>query len=284
MTELEAFCAHFRLLGNSEHTLENYLGALKRLETMLGHSSETKRELGSATPLDLRSYLAERSTQVQAATLAGDVRALRCFYRWRAEALSAENPALSLKLPKIPEPVTESCSRESYLKLLAAIPSSGFMNARDRALITVLWSSGARLSEVARMRREDLDLAAGTFVIPRAKSRRPRTVGLTPEAVKALKQYLKFSKLHTPALWWGTQGPLSDEGIKQMLQRRSKAAGVNVSAHMFRRGVAERWLAAGGSETLLRYHAGWESHLMVRRYIRANGERLAIDEHRRLLG
>jgi site-specific recombinase XerD len=279
MTEIEAFCAHFRLLGNSEHTLENYLGALKRLE---GHLSP--REGGEVTALDLRSYLTERSTQVQASTLAGDIRALRCFYRWRAETFDCADPSKTLKLPKIPEPVTESCSRESYLKLLAAIPSSGFMNARDRALITVLWSSGARLSEVARMRREDLDLAAGTFLIPRAKSRRPRTVGLAPEAVKALKHYLRFSKLHTPALWWGTQGPLTDEGIKQMLQRRSKAAGVSVSAHQFRRGVAERWLAAGGSETLLRYHAGWESHLMVKRYVRSNGNRLAIDEHRRLLG
>ncbi len=69
-----------------------------------------------------------------------------------------------------------------------------------------------------------------------------------------------------------------------MIERRSKAAGVKVTAHMFRRSVAERWLAAGGSETLLRYHAGWESHLMVKRYVRANGERLAVDEHRRLLG
>ena len=69
-----------------------------------------------------------------------------------------------------------------------------------------------------------------------------------------------------------------------MIDRRAKAAGVRVTAHMFRRSLAERWLAAGGSESLLRYHAGWESHLMVRRYVRSNGERLAIDEHRRLLG
>jgi site-specific recombinase XerD len=275
MTELEAFCAHFRLLGNSEHTLECYLGVLKRFSATI--------DLAAAGPLDLRSYLTQRSTQVQAATLAVDVRALRCFYRWRAEMLECDDPSRTLKLPKIPEPVTESCSRESYLKLLASIPSNTFWNCRDRALVTVLWGSGARLSEVARMRREDLDLIAGTFVIPRAKSRRPRTVGLTPEAVKALRSYLRYSKLRGPALWTGTQGPLTAEGVRQMLERRSKAAGVKVSAHMFRRGVAERWLAAGGSETLLRYHAGWESHLMVRRYIRANGERLAVDEHRRLM-
>jgi len=273
MTEIEAFTAHFRLLGNSEHTLECYLGVLKRLG-----------KLPELETSDLRAYLAERAKHVQPATLAVDIRAIKAFYKWRAEAFEMLNPALSLKLPRIPEPVTESCSREQYLKLLMLIPASGFWNARDRAIITVLWGSGARLSEVARMRRDDLDLSAGTFVIPKAKSRRPRTVALTPEAVKALRSYLRYSRIRGPWLWLGTQGPLSAEGIKRMLQRRSKAAGVHVSAHQFRRGVAERWLAAGGSETLLRYHAGWESQVMVARYIRANGQRLAIDEHRRLLG
>lgn len=279
MTELEAFAGHWRLLGHSDHGLECALGVLRRFESMLG------KTFAEATPLDLRSYLALRSLRVAPGTLAVDVRSLKTFYAWRAEMLDCEDPARTLKLPRIPEPVTESVSVETYTRLLAAIPTQGRANRRDRAILAVLWGSGARLSEVARMRAEDLDLSAGTFVIPKAKAQRPRVVGLTPEGVRAIVAYLKMPRGdRSPTLWYGTKGELTSEGIKQMIQRRARAAGVKVSAHMFRRGVAERWLAAGGSETLLRYHAGWESPLMVKRYVRKNGERLAVEEHRRLLG
>ena len=275
MTELEAFAAHWRLLGQSGHTLDCYLGVLRRLARSVA--------VEAAGPLELRAYLTERTATVSAATLAVDVRALRAFFRWRSETLECEDPSRTLKMPKIPEPVTESVSAEAYTKLMSSIPTRGFVNSRDRAIIAVLWSSGARLSEVARIEVEHLDLMAQTFTIPKSKTRRPRTVGLTAEACKAIRAYLRFSRRRGPRLWAGSQGPLGPEGVRQMIERRAKAAGVRVTAHMFRRSVAERWLAAGGSESLLRYHAGWESHLMVRRYIRVNGERLAIAEHRRLL-
>ncbi len=216
------------------------------------------------------------------ATIAVDVRALRCFYRWRSEMLDVPDPSSTLKLPKIPEPATESVSLETLTKVLASIPTAGRWNARDRAILFVLWGSGARLSEVARMTVADLNFTEGTFTIATAKTRRPRTVALTPETIRALKAYLRHPRRGSH-LWVGSQGRFGAEGIKQMIQRRSQAAGVHVTAHQFRRGLAERWLGAGGSETWLRYHAGWDSPLMVRRYVRANGERLAIEEHRRLM-
>ena len=57
MTELEAFAAHWRLLGQSEHCLECYLGVLRRLGNL------------DAGPLDLRAYLAERAKTVSVASL-----------------------------------------------------------------------------------------------------------------------------------------------------------------------------------------------------------------------
>ncbi len=179
MTELEAFAAHWRMLGMSEHTLECYSGVLRRFARRVA--------LAEAGPLDLRAYLSERAGSVSAASVAVDVRALRAFYRWRAETLECDDPSRTLKLPKIPEPVTASVSLESYTRLISSIPTRGFVNCRDRAIIATLWSSGARLSEVARIEVEHLDLMAGTFTIPKSKTRRPRTVGLTPQACAAIR-------------------------------------------------------------------------------------------------
>lgn len=275
--ELRLFASHWRLLGQSEHCLENYLSTLRRLNE---HTPLT-----TAGPLDLRAWLAEQAQLVGDATLAAHTRAIRCFYRWRSEALDCEDPSRTLKLPKVAEPSTRSVSVEEYTKLLSSIPTTGFYNVRDRAIVATLWASGARLSEVAGIEVANLDLLQGVFVIPKSKSRRPRTVGLTAEAQKEIRRYLKNGQRRGPRLWLGTQSrPMGPEGVKQMLERRSKAAGLKITAHQFRRSLAERWLASGGSETLLRYHSGWESPLMVKRYIRHNGERLAVDEHRRLMG
>ena len=131
----------------------NYLATLRRLSARV--------DLAEATALDLRAYLGDRAETVSAATIAVDVRALRCFYRWRSEMLDVPDPSSTLKLPKIPEPATESVSLETFTKVLASIPTAGRWNARDRAILFVLWGSGARLSEVARMTVADLELHRG---------------------------------------------------------------------------------------------------------------------------
>jgi integrase len=59
---------------------------------------------------------------------------------------------------------------------LAVIGRCG--NVRDRALLAVLWSSGMRVGEIARMRVEHLDLANGWVIVPETKVRRPRIAPL----------------------------------------------------------------------------------------------------------
>ena len=127
MSEIEAFEAHWRLMGQSEHTIECYRGVLRRFAE--------RTPIETATPFDLRAYLTERSGVVSAATVAVDVRALRAFYRWRSEMLECDDPSRTLKLPRIPEPVTASVSVEMYRRLMSSIPTRGFVNCRDRAII-----------------------------------------------------------------------------------------------------------------------------------------------------
>ena len=126
--------------------------------------------------------------------------------------LECDDPSRTLKLPKIPEPVTESVSLESYIKLMSAIPTRGFVNCRDRAILVHALVVRSAAREVARIKVGHLDLRAGTFTIPNSKTRRPRTVGLTSDACKAVTAYLKYSRRHGPFPWVGSQGPLGPRG------------------------------------------------------------------------
>jgi integrase len=145
--------------------------------------------------------------------------------------------------------------------------------SRDRALVAVLWSSGMRRSEVARIQIEDLDLASHKIEVPRAKSGRSRDAHISPRATKLLRRYLR-SRPHgdTGPLWIGTKGPLTSDGIRLVLERLGAP-----SAHAWRRGWAVDSLKAGVPQTAIQTAAGWRSGAMVTRYARTLEDEVAAD-------
>ena len=275
---LDAFAAYWRSMGYSPETCHNYSRDLRLLAEQL--------PLGECTALDLHGFVSQRSTEVGPSTLSVTVRGLRAFYRWRASVLECDDPSKSLRSPRVPETPVRSVSELEYRRLLGSLVGNDGLVVRDRALFSLLWATGMRRSEVARIERDHVDLAEGVVTIPRTKNGKPRTVGLTPEAVRHVRAYLKrrWGK-DSSMLWIGRAGrPLTGDGIRQALATRCTDAGMRViGAHEFRRSLAERWLEAGGSESLLRFHAGWSSPVMTARYVRNRGQALAVAEHRRLL-
>ncbi len=79
------------------------------------------------------------------------------------------------------------------------------------------------------------------------------------------------------------RGELTPNGVTQMLERRSKKAGVTVTAHSFRRSLAMRWLRSGNSEALLMTLVGWSSPRMVSRYVASVATEEALRQQQALL-
>ena len=106
----------------------------------------------------------------------------------------------------------------------------------------------------------------------RGKGGRPRVVRIGHEAARALDRYLRIRSRHAqawrPQLWLGVsnRGPMTANGIYQMIARRGRQAGVDAWTHRFRHHFSHTWLDRGGAEGDLMELNGWSSPQMLHRY------------------
>lgn len=225
-------------------------------------------------------------------------RALRAFSKWHAAVLDADD--VLRRLPSFPQPPVRKerarvLSTENYSRLLAACRQAQhcetpYARARDESIVRVLWSTGMRRGEIADLTWDRVDLRNGVVNLEITKTLTPRLVPLDTAARLAMRSYMQTlmdagkseGDFSTGAVWIGTKGPLTRNGLAQAVKRRGKLAGIKSLPHDFRRAFATNWLADGGSETLLMSAAGWSSHEMVARYTSADRNRLALAEHKRL--
>jgi integrase len=120
-------------------------------------------------------------------------------------------------------------------------------------------------------RRSDVDLSRREITV-RGKGGRARVVRIGHEAARALDRYIRVRSRHAqawrPRLWLGVndRGPLTANGIYQMIVRRGRQAGVDAWTHRFRHHFSHTWLDRGGAEGDLMELNGWSSPQMLRRY------------------
>lgn len=271
-----------RAEGLSPRTIYNYRADMVRFEQTVDGL------LTTATVHHAREYIAAR-LEVSPYCANYAWRSLRSFYRWAASEDECPDITVKIRQPKTPLRPTKSVSEEQFRRLIAFCTSDGWKGTRDAAMLFVLWSTGLRRTELASLTVDDINLDQQTILVRESKNGEYRVVYLTTPATKQLMAWLRArTKLPmaqgTSALWVGRFGALSSDGVRQAIERRAKAADVPVSAHCFRRSLAERWLMAGGGEGALMTTAGWRNSTMARRYSRGATQAIAASEFKRVIG
>lgn len=284
---LVAFIASFRLSLRSEDkspsTVRTYTDATVKLAAWLTGQGVTSWD--AVEKKHLQTYMvwfindARRPDgKPYTKTYANNqYRAIQQFWKWWAEEEGEPNPMLGMKPPKPEEKVVPVFTEDELAALLRQCEKGkDFESRRDTALLRMFASTGCRLTELTMLTLDDINLEACTAKVM-GKGGKERVVKFDLKCAKALDRYINRARvLHklaarTPRLWLGIMNrqPMTPNGVRQVIERRGEAVGLDIHPHMFRHNFTHRWLDAGGAEGDLMELNGWDSPQMLRRYGRS---------------
>lgn len=203
-------------------------------------------------------------------------RSIQQFWKFYAEEEDTVSPMVGLTPPPVPEELVPVLTDEQRAAILKPIEKArDFEGRRDYALLRILICSGIRLEEVTDLEVNDVNLELLEVTV-RGKGDIPRIVKIDVKTARAIDRYLRARAVHKYAehrrLWLAVKnrGPLTDNGIRQIVERRGEQVGVKgLYPHLFRHDFTHRWLDAGGAEGDLMELNGWKSPQMLRRYGRS---------------
>ena len=246
--------------GLADNTLKSYRRDLRRYVGYL--SAEGVRDVADITEPAVAGFLMalregdEDHPPLSAGSAARTVVAVRGFHKFAVrEGLTQVDPAAAVRPPSPAKRLPKALPLTDIERILDAAGSPGTALAlRDRALLEVLYGTGARISEAVGLDLDDLDPEQGTVLL-RGKGSKERIVPVGSFAQEAVQAYLVRGRSElsavgkgVPALFLNARGGrLSRQSAWAVLAKAADRAGVTaeVSPHTLRHSFATHLLDGG---------------------------------------
>ena len=259
---LDAYLRHVTIeRGLSEHTVQAYRRDLGGYAVWLQEQGVS--DTSAVTGALVGRFIAERAgaDPAPAATSLSRLQSsVRGWHRFLArEGIESDDPALRLRPPKMPQRLPKALTIDQVERLLAAPSPEEPAGIRDRALLELLYATGARVSEAVGLDVDDLAHGAGSgqsdVLRLRGKGDKERIVPLGSYARAALDAYLTRVRpglamrgRASPRLFLGMRGaPLSRQSAWLVIRSAAQRAQIpgEISPHTLRHSFATHLLQGG---------------------------------------
>jgi integrase/recombinase XerD len=273
--------------GRSRNTLLAYRRDIATFEQWAAVAGLDPATVG---PASIELHLSDlRALGRNPASLARSTTALRGLYRfWVGEGTIAVDPTTDVRSPKLPRRLPKALREDQVIGLLDSVDGTEPVELRDRALLEVLYGTGARISEVVGLSLSDLtgdDCLLRVF----GKGAKERLVPLGGPARRALDQWLgprgrsrmepqRFARRSdAEAVFLNVRGArLSRQGAWAAVQARAQRVGLGdvVSPHVLRHSCASHMLAHGADIRVVQEVLGHVSIATTQIYTRLSQDHL----------
>ena len=210
--------------------------------------------------------------------------ALRTFLKYAAHydlsVLPVIQQALAVPMKRFDRPIPGFLSREEVQAILNAPDPHTWVGQRDRALFTILYNTGARVSEVIRLATGDLVLEGTAAIHLQGKGRKQRTVPLWRSTAALLRSWKRQLHADTHACLFPNRGgtAMTRSNVAQRLSLAAALAAQNhprlktlpVSPHCMRHTTAMHLLQSGVDITVIALWLGHENPSTTHMYVEAD--------------
>ena len=221
-----------RFRNYSRNTIDSYL---HYNEELLRYRQKDPREIGGE---DVKAYLDYLSLGRSVSTVSVAYNAIRFYYKeiWRRSFF------LNIKQPRKAKYLPVVLSKEEISRMIAIT-----VNKKHSCIISLLYGTGARVSELTHIKMRDIDLDRKMLRVFQGKGKKDRMVILPEKLLPILKKQSEMKQAGDYLFTNGRGGRLTEPTIQKVVAKTAELAGIkkNVSPHTLRHSFATHLLEAG---------------------------------------
>lgn len=243
--------------GRSPNTVSSYR---RDLLAYAEWRSNCNVGLFSVTSTSLESYVDSLRQRYAASSVARQLTAVRMFHRFLVEyGARVDNPCDLLEGVRVPVGIPKPLDEDEVLAVLSSVNGDSPASLRDRALLEMLYATGARISEACGLNLDDLDMS-NAVVRLFGKGAKERVVPIGSEALRRMAEYLDVesrgvlapptwrSSSDREAVFLSTRGRrLTRQKAWSIVRDAGRRAGIQreLSPHVLRHSCATHMLEHG---------------------------------------
>lgn len=284
ISDLETFINYLSVeRGLSKHTLSAYRNDISALIGFLSKNKLADQTWNNVGESNIRAYLDDLDERGYALTTKSrKIASAKSFFNFMKEEQIIEgNPLSDVRQPRTGQSLPKALSIEDVDRLLGASSDSDTTeDARDLAMVELMYAAGLRVSELVGLNLRDVDLDAGT-VRTIGKGSKERVIPIYDTAVESIAEYITyFRPAHSryqseKALFLNRRGRrLTRQAYWLRLNKLATKVGISskITPHMLRHSFATHLLHGGASLRHLQELLGHSSIATTQIYTQLTSE------------